>query len=60
MTAGIHNPHLAERLRRMDEEAAIKRVRRAVAKPTAIDMKRALLCGSSLGRKPRSVFVTNR
>lgn len=49
-----------EYLKGMAEEAAIMRVRRAVAKPTAIDMKRALLCGSSLGRKPRSVFVTNR
>jgi hypothetical protein len=57
VTVEAYNPHLTERLRRMDEEAAIKRVKRAVARPTLIDVKQALCCGTAMGRIPRTQYV---
>jgi hypothetical protein len=57
MTGLPDNPHLRERLRRMDEEAAINRVRQACKRPVLIDYKQALLCGTGLGRRPKSHYV---
>jgi hypothetical protein len=57
MTGLPDNPHLRARLAAMDLEAAERRVRRAVARPVLIDFKAALCCGTSLGRRPRSMYV---
>lgn len=55
----ITNPHLAARLARLDQEAAERRIRQAVATPTLIDHKAALLLGTALGRRPRTRYVAD-
>lgn len=53
------NEAIAEARRVEAQKAAEASVRDAVRRPVLIDMKQALKCGTSLGRRPRSQYVAD-